>query len=74
VRLSPWRAGGGPTSADEIRERDVEGAGDPEQVVDDSGLVTHLDPVDRLPVQAGEFGELLLGQLLCGPRLADAVS
>lgn len=56
----PRGAGGGPSSLDEVRERQVEGPRDSEQVVHQCSLVALFDPVDGLPVHPRQLGKLFL--------------
>ena len=58
---------------DEVGERYVESMGDEQQVIDECAVSALLDPVDRLPVEVYELGELFLAQPLRRPRGADVV-
>ncbi len=53
---------------------DVEGAGDQEQVADFRVTGAALDALDGGPVDAGELGELLLGEVAPHAGGADAVA
>ena len=66
------RAGRG--SPHQIREGDVEGVGDEEQVVDERRMRSLFDPVDGLAVEAREFPESFLSEFLACPFGPDLVS
>src|SRR5688572_9807513 len=60
-------------SPHKISEGDIEGAGDQRQVVDQRRVGALLDPVHRLPVQAGVLSEPLLCEFLACAFGADVV-
>lgn len=70
---SPSPSGAG-RSADEVSQGHIEGVRDEKQVVQERTVGSLLDPVHGLPVQAGGFGELFLGQFPLGADGADSVS
>lgn len=53
---------------------DVQSAGDQEQLADFRVAVAALDALDRRPVDAGELGKLLLGEVAPYAGVADAVA
>jgi len=51
---------------------DVEGAGDEQQVTEPGVVLTELNPLNRRPVNARPFGELLLGEAGVDAGSSDA--